>query len=112
MALNEFLDMLSAIEDDALRYHLSNDPEPDIARKIKRKLSSLSRRLAHAYGDPAVRVCNDRIYQLRRAITLRNFDSATKRALLATDKLFDEIAICVDAIRDDVEATYQIRFRK
>jgi hypothetical protein len=104
--LDQFILALLAIEEKAIQFHQSDTYKGDMARTlvfdIQRFIARLKR---HPFGK--FEVDPNLLKELRRAVTLRNFDSSKFACQPANSAILGNLANAVDDIEDQLEREYE-----
>lgn len=104
--IDQFILALRAIEEKAIQFHQSDTYKGDSARTllfdIQRIIAKLKR---HPFGS--FEVAPNLLKELRRAVTLKNFDSSKFTCQPVNSSIFSNIAIAVDDIEDQLEKEYE-----
>jgi hypothetical protein len=82
---------LDAIEDAAIDYH-TTDGSPAKARRIRRDIQQIAPRILMARRGQMKIDYKRAVFELRRAITLENFDTENYAPRPSDDPLLDEIS--------------------
>jgi hypothetical protein len=104
--------LLEQIETQAIEYHTSNTPT-DLAFHLKR---SLSQRLQQHLSILKLRgldvsTCYSFLKQLRRAVTLSNFDSSTFERQSISSPLIKDIWLSKDRLSHELERCFAKHYR-
>lgn len=104
--LDQFILALLAIEEKAIQFHQSDTYKGDMARTlvfdIQRIIAKLKR---HPFGQ--FEIDPNLLKELRRAITLKNFDSSKFTCQPTNSVILGRIANAVDDIEDRLEGEYE-----
>ena len=104
--LDQFIIALRAIEEKAIQFHQSDSYKGDLARTllfdIQRIISKLKRHPLDSFE-----IAPNLLKELRRAITLKNFDPSKFACQPANCYIFSNIANAVDVIEDQLEKEYE-----
>ena len=104
--LDQFILALRAIEEKAIQFHQSDTYKGDLARNllfdIQRIIAKLKR---HPFGS--FEVSPNLLKELRRAVTLKNFDSSKFASQAANSSIFSNVANAVDDVEDQLEREYE-----
>lgn len=104
--LDQFILTLREIEEKAIQFHQSAAYKGDIARTllfdIQRIIAKLKR---HPFGS--FKVSSNLQKELRRAITLKNYDHSKFACQPANSSILSNVANAVDDIEDQLEREYE-----
>jgi len=104
--LDQFISALREIEEKAVQFHQSDSYKVDVARSllfdIQRIIAKLKR---HPFGSFVV--SPDLQKELRRAVTLRNFDPSKFSCQPANSSILSNVANAVDDIEEQLEKEYE-----
>lgn len=104
--LDQFILVLRAIEEKAIQFHQSDTYKGDLARTllfdIQRIIAKLKR---HPFGS--FEVSPNLLKEMRRAVTLKNFDPSKFVCQPANSTILSNVANAVDDIDDQLEREYE-----
>lgn len=104
--LDQFIFALRAIEEKAIQFHQSDTYKGDLARTllfdIQRIIAKLKR---HPFGS--FEVVPNLLKELRRAVTLKNFDPSKFACQPANSSILSNVANAVDDLEDQLEKEYE-----
>lgn len=104
--VDAFVRTLRESEAKAISFHQGNVFKDDLARAlvfdIQRAIAKLKR---HPFAS--FNISPDSLIELRRAITLNNFDSSQFACQPANSLILSDIANAVDGIEDQLESEYE-----
>lgn len=104
--LDQFISTMRAIEETAIKFHQSDSYKADVARTllfdIQRMIARLKR---HPFGSFVVSPNLQK--ELRRAVTLKNFDPSKFACQPANSSILSNVANAVDDIEDQLEEEYE-----
>lgn len=104
--LDQFILALRTIEEKAIQFHQSDKYNGDLARTllfdIQRIIAKLKR---HPFGS--FEIASNLLTELRRAVTLKNFDSSKFACQPANSSIISNVANAVDDIEDQLEKEYE-----
>lgn len=104
--LDQFILALREIEEKVIQFHQSDTYKGDLARTllfdIQRIITKLKR---HPFGS--FEVSPNLLKELRRAVTLKNFDPSKFACQPANSPILGNVANAVDDIEDQLEKEYE-----
>lgn len=109
-SIDRITELLAELERKAICYHVSNAPAVVEALEIKAliaRISSQINQLELLEYQEYLKVAN-----LRRAITLNNFDSAKHKPQGTNSTLLQEIGFSINDVVDCLESRYYEKFTK
>lgn len=110
-ALNDLYEILNGIEDDAFAYHTGHG-DPALSRRIKRCLGQIYPRIILAFMGTIKFQCAREVANFRQAVTLDNFDTATRRSLSPTDTIFESLSTAKETLVNRIERAFLSHYRK
>jgi len=104
--IDQFIVALRAIEEKAIEFHQSDSYKGDVARSL---LFDIQRIIAKLKRHPfcSFKVDHNLLKELRRAVTLKNFDSSKFVCQPANSAILSNVANAVDDIEDQLEKEYE-----
>ncbi|ADL56758.1 hypothetical protein [Gallionella capsiferriformans] len=104
--VDQLVTAILSIEERAVRFHQSDSYQGDVARSllfdIQRIIAKLKR---HPFGSFVI--SPTLLKELRRAVTLKNFDASKFTRQEANSAILSNIADAVDDIEDQLEQEYE-----
>lgn len=104
--LDQFILTLKATEEKAIKFHQSDTYKGDVARTL---VFDIQRIIARLKRHPFCKFVIDPnlLKELRRAVTLKNFDSSKFACQPANSSILGNLANAVDDIEDQLEKEYE-----
>lgn len=111
-ALDLLQELLTNLEQRAVTYHAGETPDVALAAEIKRDLYRRipGRLLLFSERGLAIESLTTEVLELRKAITLNNFDSQQFKQLHAGSELLNHISLCRENLGGKLELTFARRF--
>ena len=107
-AIDALGEMLDVLEQDAINFHTSGFDERK-GSELRLAIQRLSARVGRLSFSENVNL-NTRIIDLRRAITLRNFESTNHNVQQNDSQIILTIAAAKDSLIDELEFLFKERF--
>ena len=110
--LDKTQELLDSIEAQAIEYHTVQETN-DLAFRIKRALSQKIKYRLEVLHLRSLDLgsCNSYLKELRRAITLKNFDSANYQKIDISDQIVKGIWLSKDRLSQELERCFSKKYR-
>ena len=108
-AVAGLVDRIYELEDDAIKFHKAESFDHFAARDIVTEVSRVSMDLVTAPFS-ALRIRPDLMKQVRRSMTLQNFEEARFKSLPANNQVIGKIGAAADDLARAVRGQYHDRY--